>query len=65
MPKLIEGELLAILNAGAYAFSMSSQYNARPRPAEVLVKNGRFELIRDRERFDDLLKGQRVPSWLR
>lgn len=65
MPRLIEGDLLAVLNAGAYGFSMSSQYNARPRPGEVLVKNGKFELIREKESFDDLLKSQRIPSWLR
>lgn len=65
MPQLSEGDLLAILNAGAYGFSMSSQYNARPRPAEVLVKNGGHELVREREGFDDLLKGQRMASWLR
>jgi diaminopimelate decarboxylase len=65
MPHLSEGDLLAILNAGAYGFSMSSQYNARPRPAEVLVKNGSHEVVREREGFDDLLKGQRMASWLR
>ncbi|MEM2902474.1 MAG: diaminopimelate decarboxylase [Candidatus Bathyarchaeia archaeon] len=65
MPQLSEGDLLAILNAGAYGFSMSSQYNARPRSAEVLVKNGNHEVIREREVFDDLLKGQRVANWLK
>lgn len=65
MPKVEEGDILAVLNAGAYGFSMSSQYNARPKPAEVLVNKGRFELIREREDFNALLAGQRIASWLK
>ena len=65
LPKLSEGDLLAILNAGAYGFSMASQYNSRPRPAEVLVKEGHYELIRERETLTDLLRGQRTASWLK
>lgn len=61
MPDIKEGDLLAILNAGAYAFSMSSQYNSRPRAAEVLVNEGRSELIRERETFADLLSKQNLP----
>lgn len=61
MPDIEEGNLLAILNAGAYAFSMSSQYNSRPRAAEVLVKDGCSELIRERETFADLLSKQNLP----
>ena len=53
-----EGDIIAIRNAGAYGFSMSSNYNSRLRPAEVLVINGKCELIRKQENFDDLLKGQ-------
>lgn len=64
MPDLKEDDLLAILNAGAYAFSMTSQYNSRPRPAEVLVKNGATELIRERETFADLLNKQNLPPRL-
>ena len=60
LPKIQEGDLLAILNAGAYGYSMSSQYNARPRAAEVLVKNGKCALIREREQLDDLMSGQRM-----
>ncbi|MGQ9493556.1 MAG: diaminopimelate decarboxylase, partial [Anaerolineae bacterium] len=44
-----EGDILAILNAGAYGFSMSSNYNARPKPAEVLVSGGQARVIRERE----------------
>jgi len=64
LPKVCEGDLLAVLNAGAYGFSMSSQYNARPRPAEVLVKEGRYALIREAETFEDLIRRQRVAEWL-
>ncbi|MEM3676541.1 MAG: diaminopimelate decarboxylase [Candidatus Bathyarchaeia archaeon] len=64
LPGVREGDLLAVLDAGAYGYSMSSQYNARPRPAEVLVKDGRVELIRRRETLRSLLKGQRIASWL-
>jgi diaminopimelate decarboxylase len=62
LPKMEEGDLFAVLNAGAYGYAMSSQYNARPRAAEVLVKNGRYALIRERERLDDLISGQRVAE---
>ncbi|MBX2964970.1 MAG: diaminopimelate decarboxylase [Cyclobacteriaceae bacterium] len=53
-----EGDILAIKNAGAYGFSMASNYNSRLRPAEVLVINDEAKLIRERENFEDLLKGQ-------
>jgi diaminopimelate decarboxylase len=62
LPKVQEGDLLAVLNAGAYGYAMSSQYNARPRAAEVLVKNGKCILIRERERLDDLMSGQRMAE---
>jgi diaminopimelate decarboxylase len=65
LPRIEEGDLLAVLNAGAYGFSMSSQYNARPRAAEVLVKNGKCTLVRERETLEDLLSGQRMAEWLR
>jgi diaminopimelate decarboxylase len=62
LPKVQEGDLLAVLNAGAYGYAMSSQYNARPRAAEVLVKNGKCAPIRERETLDDLVSGQRVAE---
>jgi len=62
LPKIQEGDLLAVLNTGAYGYSMSSQYNARPRAAEVLVKNGKCALIREREQLDDLMSGQRMAE---
>jgi len=53
-----EGDLLAFHNAGAYGFEMSSRFNSRLRPAEVMVMNGKPKLIRRREQFDDLLAAQ-------
>ncbi len=53
-----EGDILAFKNAGAYSFSMSSNYNSRLRPAEVLIYKGEAHLIRKREEFEDLLKNQ-------
>jgi len=53
-----EGDILTIKNAGAYGFSMSSNYNSRFRPAEVLIWNGKAQLIRKRETMDDLLRNQ-------
>jgi diaminopimelate decarboxylase len=53
-----EGHLIVFKNAGAYGFSMSSNYNSRPKPAEVLIINGEAKLIREREKFEDLAKGQ-------
>jgi diaminopimelate decarboxylase len=56
--EIIEGDILCILNGGAYGFSMSSNYNSRFRPAEVLIYNGEMHLIRKREDMDDLLRNQ-------
>ncbi|GAB4412644.1 MAG: diaminopimelate decarboxylase [Bacteroidia bacterium] len=53
-----EGDILCLRNAGAYGHSMSSNYNSRYRPAEVLVHEGRAHLVRRRETFEDLLRGQ-------
>jgi len=64
MPEIREGDVLAILNAGAYGFAMSSQYNTRPRAAEVLVSRGHAEIIRERETVSDLITRQRVPARL-
>jgi diaminopimelate decarboxylase len=58
MNKTNAGDVIAIKNAGAYCFSMSSQYNSRLRPAEVLVLDGKAHLIRERETFEDILKNQ-------
>lgn len=58
LPEVRPGDVLAFKNAGAYGFSMASNYNSRFRPAEVLVYDGQPYLIRERETFDDLMKGQ-------
>jgi diaminopimelate decarboxylase len=58
MPEVEPGELLAILDAGAYGFVLSSNYNTRPRPAEVLVQGSKAELIRPRERLEDLMESE-------
>ncbi|GAB3492595.1 diaminopimelate decarboxylase [Spirosoma knui] len=58
LPEVRPGDVLSFENAGAYGFSMASNYNARFRPAEVLVYEGTPYLIRKRETFDDLLRGQ-------
>ncbi len=58
MPDVEPGELLAILAAGAYGFVLSSNYNTRPRPSEVLVHGREAELIRSRERLEDLMTGE-------
>lgn len=57
---LIEGEYLAVMTAGAYSFAMSSNYNSRPRAAEVLVENNTHNLIRDRETTKDLFKNEHI-----
>ena len=54
--KVVKGEYLSVMSAGAYGFSMSSNYNSRPRPAEVLVEGRFHRLIRRRETWDDLVK---------
>ena len=58
MPKLHEGQLLAIMSAGAYGFVMASNYNSRPLPAEVLVRGEKFTLIRKRQTWEDLVCGE-------
>ena len=60
LPEVSPGDVLSFENAGAYGFSMASNYNARFRPAEVLVYEGKPYLIRQRETFEDLLRGQEI-----
>lgn len=52
------GEYIAVFSAGAYGFTMASNYNSRPKPAEVLVENGSFRVVRQRETLDDLIRGE-------
>ena len=62
MPKLDEGNLLAIMSVGAYGLVMASNYNSRPRPAEVLVRGDKFALIRKRQTNKDLIRGEIDPK---
>jgi diaminopimelate decarboxylase len=64
MPAFRQGDLIAFMSAGAYGFAMSSNYNSRPRAAEVMVKGDSFEVVREREKIEDLVKGERIPSFL-
>ena len=64
MPAVKAGELLAVMSAGAYGFTMASNYNSRPRVPEILVKGGDSFVIRERETFDDLIRGERIPDFL-
>jgi diaminopimelate decarboxylase len=65
LPKAEQGDLLAVMSAGAYGFSMSSNYNSRPRVAEVLVAKDKFFVIRQREDYDDLIRGEIIPDFLK
>ncbi len=60
--KVAQNEYLAVMSAGAYGFSMSSNYNSRPKAAEVLVKGDRYALIRKRESYRDLIKNEIIPE---
>ncbi|MFH1552314.1 MAG: diaminopimelate decarboxylase [Candidatus Omnitrophota bacterium] len=59
-PELISGEYLAVMTAGAYGFSMASNYNSRPRPAELLVMDGEVKVIRTAETRQDLIRGEKM-----
>ncbi|GFO58810.1 diaminopimelate decarboxylase [Geomonas silvestris] len=63
-PNFKQGDQIAFLSAGAYGFTMSSNYNSRPRVAEVMVKGDKFEVIREREKVEDLVRGESIPSFL-
>ena len=64
LPRLERGDLLEVAGAGAYGFVMTSTYNARGRPAEVLVEGDRFAVVRRRETASDLMRGETAtPSW--
>jgi diaminopimelate decarboxylase len=64
LPRLNEGDYLAVMGAGAYGFSMSSNYNSRPRLEEVLVVKDNFFVIRKREVYGDLVQNELIPSFL-
>lgn len=64
MPMVKPEELLAVMSAGAYGYTMSSNYCSRPRVAEVLVKGEQFGVIRQRESYDDLMRGELAPDFI-
>ncbi len=64
LPSLAEGDLLALMSAGAYGAVMSNQYNTRPLCAEVLVDEARYEIVRRRPTFEDMTANEQIPDWL-
>ncbi len=64
LPMPAAGDYLAVMSAGAYGFSMSSNYNSRPRVPEVLVKGGQYFVIRQRETWEDLVRSEAIPDFL-
>jgi len=64
MPCFEAGDLLAVMSAGAYGFSMSSNYNSRTRIAEVMGKGDAFYVIRARETYEDLVRGEKIPEFM-
>ncbi|HKR79105.1 MAG TPA: diaminopimelate decarboxylase [Nitrospira sp.] len=64
LPEVKPGDLLAVMSAGAYGFVMASNYNSRPRVPEVLVKDGEVHVIRERESYEDLVRGETIPGFL-
>ncbi len=64
MPHLEPGDMVAVMSAGAYGFTMASNYNSRPRVAEVLVMGSDYHVIRERETYEDLVRGETIPDFL-
>ena len=62
MPQPQSGDLLAVMSAGAYGFTMASNYNSRPKTPEVLVKDDKIMVIRKRETYEDLIRGESIPE---
>ena len=60
VPVFKQGDLMAVMSAGAYGFTMSSNYNSRPRAAEVIVKGDEYTIIRERESYEDLVRGEKI-----
>lgn len=65
MEECLSGEHLAVMSAGAYGFVMASNYNARPRIPEIMVKGDRYTVVRERETYHDLIKGEHIPDFLK
>jgi len=60
LPQLLQGDLLAVLNAGAYGFTMSSNYNSKPRACEVMVNGKKWQVVRKRETVEELMRGEQI-----
>ena len=65
LPELVAGECLSVMSAGAYGFTMASNYNSRPRPAELMVINGEVKTIREAETYKDLIRGEKILKELK
>jgi diaminopimelate decarboxylase len=64
LPEYRRGDLIAVMSAGAYGFAMASNYNSRPRPPEILVRGEEYHIIRAREGYEDLIRGERIPHFV-
>lgn len=64
LPYLSRGDLIAVMSAGAYGFTMASNYNSRPKPPEVLVDGGKYSVVIRRQSYEDLISGETVPEGL-
>jgi diaminopimelate decarboxylase len=64
LPSVKNGELIAAMSAGAYGFTMSSNYNSRPRVPEIMVRGKKYDVIRRRESLSDLIRGEKIPRGL-
>jgi diaminopimelate decarboxylase len=62
IPRPQRGDLLAVMSAGAYGFTMASNYNSHPKSPEVLVDGEKYYVVRERESFEDLIRGETIPS---
>lgn len=65
LPPTHRGDLMALMNAGAYGMSMAGTYNSRPIPAEIMVDGERSAIIRTRQSFDDIIRGETIPDWVK
>ena len=65
IPAPDRGEILAVMSAGAYGFAMSSNYNSRPRVPEILVRDDCWDVIRQRESYEDLIHGEKIPDFMK
>ena len=64
LPHLSRGDLIAVMSAGAYGFTMASNYNSRPKPPEVLVDGQNYSVVIHRQSYEDLIAGESVPDGL-